>query len=719
MSQASPQSSAVLHGAVQRKLLQHGLMPHCPAPRAGTNNGALFTLPHTTLDTLFFDLQQGNITPGAALADLVRQLRPSHADKHEQAVMNMRALSWLLEHNADYRQALRSALLELLTQTRQIPLYTESGILANTGFFSTLSKRVGERLLPMPVREDSLQDRFGRLFRWKRDHVWLAGIPDDTWQQLWQAMAWHEEQDRTGWTQTRLQMVEAVQILSARVTAIGLEPELVRVYPDIERFESPFLHLNAAVLSYADSYRQALADGTALAEDDKHILVLLEQCELILGKIRKNASRNGISVNLTYQALRLLQSLNRLRALLCLLEPDHDPARNPALFHLLLDFARAENRKYSVSDVFKSNTELLALQVTEHAGRHGEHYIAETRREWSSMARAAMGAGLIVGVMALIKLLLAQAHLPLLWEGLAYGMNYAIGFIIVQLLHFTIATKQPAMTAARIAAALHQQEKSGSRVALDDLAELVTKVMRTQFVAILGNVLLAIPTAALIAYGWQALFGTPVVSTEKAAHLLHDLDPWHSLALLHAGIAGVYLFLSGLIAGYYDNKAIYRRIPERLANHPLLNRLLGKHRAWKLGHYVEHNLGALAGNFYFGLFLGLTGTIGIMLGLPLDIRHITFSAANLAFGLVTLDFQLPLGQMALFAGGVALIGLTNLAVSFILALWVALRSRKLSGHQVLPLLPLLFKRFIRQPLQFFIPPAGSPAEPDTEGSKEA
>jgi site-specific recombinase len=67
-------------------------------------------------------------------------------------------------------------LLELLTQTRQIPLYTESGILANTGFFTTLSKRIGERLLPMPTREDSLQDRFGRLFRWKRDHVWLAAF---------------------------------------------------------------------------------------------------------------------------------------------------------------------------------------------------------------------------------------------------------------------------------------------------------------------------------------------------------------------------------------------------------------------------------------------------------------------------------------------------------------------------------------------------------------
>ncbi len=677
-------------------------------------------LPNPTLDAIFQSLSAGECSSAAALADLVRSLRPSSATDHEQAVMNLRALAWLLEHHPAYRQALRTALLELLTQTRQIPLYTESGILANTGFFSTLSKRVGERLLPMPIREDSLQDRFGRLFRWKQDHIWLAGIPDETWQQLWQAMAWQEEADRAGWVQTRLQMVEAVQILSARVTAIGLEPELVRVYPEIERFESPFLHLNAAVLSYADSYRRALADDTPQTEDDKHVLVLLDQCEEILGKIRKNASRNGISVNLTYQALRLLQSLNRLRALLALLEPGHDPGHNPALFHLIQDFARAENRKYSVSDVFKSNTELLALQVTEHAGRHGEHYIAESRREWAGMAKAAMGAGLIVGVMALIKLLLAQAHLPLLWEGLSYGLNYAIGFIIVQLLHFTIATKQPAMTAARIAAALHQQEKSGSRVPLDELAELVVKVMRTQFVAILGNVLLAIPTAAIIALGWQALFGQPVVGTAKAQHLLHDLDPLGSLALLHAAIAGVYLFLSGLIAGYYDNKAIYRRIPERLAAHPLLNKLLGKHRAWQLGHYVEHNLGALAGNFYFGLFLGLTGTIGIILGLPLDIRHITFSAANLAFGLVALDFQLPLGMIALYCGGVALIGFTNLAVSFSMALWVALRSRKLSGRQVLPLLPLLLKRFIRQPLQFFIPPAAPrPATDEAAGDKPA
>ncbi|HJV06710.1 MAG TPA: site-specific recombinase [Chromobacteriaceae bacterium] len=673
-----------------------------------------------TLDSVFHQLVHGSAPPLEALADLIRCLRPMPGAQTQAATMNLRALSHLLEHWPEARQALRSALLALLTETRQIHLYTESGILANASFFATLSNRIGERILPMPTRPDSLRDRFGQLFRWQEDYRWLAAIPDEVWYDLWHAMAWQEEADQDGWRHTRLQMIEALQVIAARVAAIGLEPELVRIYPEIERFESPFLQLNAEVLHYAVSYRQALTEHVAPSEDEKHILVLLQQCEEILGKVRKNASRCGISVNLTYLALRLSQCIERMRALLTLLDPAHDAGSNPALYRLLVQCVRAENRKYSVRDLFKSNTELLALQVTEHAGRQGEHYIAETRQEWNAMAKAAMGAGLIVGIMALIKLLLARGHLPLLWEGLAFGLNYAIGFIIVQLLHFTIATKQPAMTAAHIAASIPPQH--GNKNQMEELADLVVKVLRTQFIAILGNVLLAIPTAAVIAFGWQWLFGQPLIGADKAQHLLHDLDPLHSLALLHAAIAGVYLFLAGLIAGYYDNRAIYRRIPARLAGHRWLNRLLGTHRTHRLAHYVEHNLGALAGNFYFGLFLGMTGTVGIILGLPLDIRHITFSAANLAFAGVTLDFNLPWHTALLAISGVGLIGLTNLSVSFSLALWVALRSRKLAGQQALPLIPMLLRRLIRHPLAFFLPPRSKrtpaqEAEPGNEPPK--
>jgi len=655
--------------------------------------------------------------PAEALADLIVTLRPHSVRHTEQAIKNLRALTYLLEHQPDYRQALRQGLLALLTETRQIALYTDAGILANEGFFSALSRRIGERLLPPPVRPESLRDVFGQLFSHQDDHQWLADIPDDAWSDLWRVLAWHEQESNGSDTATRLQLLEAVQVLSSRITAIGLEPELVRVYPDIERFESPFLHLNAEVLRYVESYRLSLPEHARPEEDEKHILVLLDQCEDVLAKLRKNAARYGISVNLTYHALRLTQHIDRLRALLILLDPDYDPAVDPTLFRLIVSLIEAENRKYSLRDLFKSNTELLALQVTEHAGRHGEHYIAETRSEWNGMARAAMGAGLIVGFMALIKMLTARGHLPLLWEGIAFGLNYALGFMIVQILGFTIATKQPAMTAARIASVIHTV---GKKADADELADLVVQVLRTQFVAILGNVLLVIPTAGLLALGWQALFGQPLVDAAKAQHLLHDLDPLRSLALPHAAIAGVYLFLAGLIAGYYDNLAIYRRIPERIAALPWLNRLVGPHRANKLAGYIEHNLGALAGNFYFGMFLGLTGTVGVILGLPLDIRHITFSSAYLAFASVTNDFQLPLNVVLMSLAGVVLIGLTNLAVSFGLALWVALRSRKLRGSDAWPLVPLLLRRFVRHPLQFFLPPAKAvPLEEEENKEPEA
>jgi site-specific recombinase len=64
-------------------------------------------------------------------------------------------------------------------------------------------------------------------------------------------------------------------------------------------------------------------------------------------------------------------------------------------------------------------------------------------------------------------------------------MNYSLGFMLVHVLHFTIATKQPAMTAARIAATLHESDQKGSRhrqADVDSMADLVNKVFRTQVV---------------------------------------------------------------------------------------------------------------------------------------------------------------------------------------------------------------------------------------------
>jgi len=110
------------------------------------------------------------------------------------------------------------------------------------------------------------------------------------------------------------------------------------------------------------------------------------------------------------------------------------------------------------------------------------------------------------------------------------------------------------------------------------------------------------------------------------------------------------------------------------------------------------------GNFFFGILLGTTGTVGYLLGLPLDIRHVTFSTANFATALVALDYQMSWQMIANAAAGVALIGAVNLLVSFNLALWVALRARNIRFTRSILLMRALGRRFLHAPLDFLFGP---------------
>ena len=195
------------------------------------------------------------------------------------------------------------------------------------------------------------------------------------------------------------------------------------------------------------------------------------------------------------------------------------------------------------------------------------------------------------------------------------------------------------------------------------------------------------------------------VNPARAAHLLHDLHPLRTPALLYAAIAGVYLFLSGLISGYYDNLSLYHQVPQRLRRVKWLRRLLGPVRLERLAVYVEHNLGALAGNFLFGCMLGYTPIVGQLLGLPLDIRHVAFASANFAYGVEGLAFAVSPHALLVGFAGVLLIGLVNLVVSFSLALKVALRSRGITREQTEGLWGRVIRRFLDRPRDFFWPPA--------------
>lgn len=668
------------------------------------------------------------------LVDLVDCLRPRHrwvwqnADDPAQAV---RTLTQLLKGNPSQAWALRRYITTLLEHRRHTSLYSDIGILSNDGFVTELKRRITYRFLPPALNDLYLSDALDQVLYDEEDHAWIRMVPNADWMELFDVVAdapppQDATPDRARYV-TLMGLLDAIRTLSCRICALGLEPRLVHSYSEIEDFDSPFLMQNIEVNRYLDEYGRYLDGKSAQPEDARHLLVMLDQCGEVVAKIRRGAQSSGTSVALTYLLVALQQSIDRLHKLLYLVDLSGDLPSAPtvdldavassvatqsgtvvsdrrlAAVALAEELIEAHNTKYRIRGLLRDNVDLLARNVTENASRTGEHYIAETRRDLRHMFVAASGAGFIVGFMAMFKIMLGYLGTAPLVEAFLFSLNYSLGFILIYVLHFTVATKQPAMTAQHIAASL-QKADNGRGLDVDSLAVLVTKVFRTQVVAVLGNVVLAFPVAWLIAVGYQMLSGRHMVSPDKAHHLLADIDPFHGPALFYAAIAGVWLFVAGLISGYYDNKALYTRMGQRVRQLRGLRRVLGAARLDRFAGYVEDNLGSLMGNFFFGFMLGMTGFVGFLLGLPLDIRHVTFSTANFATALVGLDYALSWHEIGVASAGVALIGTVNLLVSFGLALWVAMRARKIRFKRGILLLQALGRRFIGAPVEFFLGP---------------
>jgi site-specific recombinase len=669
------------------------------------------------------------------MVELFATLRPKRATDGARATGNVRTLTQLLKGDPAHALALRGYARNLLAARRHASLYTEIGVLSNDGFFTEFKHRIASRILPPALGNEYLSDAIDQVIYKRTDYIWMSAVPPSDWLDLIDVVSTAAGTAPGHGSNLMLPgLLDAIQTLSYRVCAIGLEPKLTNFHTEMETYESPFTGQNIEVNAYLAAYKRQLAGDDVHMEDARHLLVMLDQCDTVVAKIRKKALSQGTSIALTYLLVTLTQSINRLRKLLYLVDTsgelttdatallpaptDHDLAptslvkqvppnrRRAAGIGLALELVTAHNNKYMVSDLLRDNINLLARNVTENASHTGEHYVAETRGALGTMFLQAAGAGLIIGFMALFKILFSYLRAAPLVETFLYAMNYSLGFVFIHLLHFTVATKQPAMTASRIAAGL--QSKDGKNIDLDSMAELCNKVLRTQIMAVLGNLATAIPTAWLIAMAWPYMTGHHLVTQGKAMHLLADIDPIHGPNLIYAAVAGVCLFLAGLISGYYDNKALYTRWAQRIAQLRSLGWLLGQERLQRFGFYMENNLGGLMGNFCFGIMLGVMPLLGFLLGIPLDIRHVTFSSANFATAMVGLDYDVSWQLVVTSVAGFLAIGMVNLMVSFGLALWVALRSRQVRFTHGWRLTKALGRRFFRGPVTFFL---GSKTEP--------
>jgi len=610
------------------------------------------------------------------VARLWFHLRPHANQPLATASDNIHLLTALLEQRPDFVAALRLHLGALFTDKKATRLLTEAGLLPYRAFGAEIRQRIAYKLLPPERDLGQLRDWLDDLIT-LRDHDWLREVELSDWVRIGQLLQL-QHSFRRGAPGV---LTNAINSLSHRIAVGGLDPELLRIDPALEDYDSPFLALQYEV----DAWLRGQA------EDTRQIDVILEQCSEALDRVGRKSQELGTSIEFTLQTTRLTQQMARMRALIALADPATD-APHGLLGRLFVELVESSNERYSVAKLVRDTTGRLARQITQFASQTGEHYVAENRAGLKKLFWSAAGGGAIIAGMALLKTRIVSLHLAALPDALLVSLNYALGFVLIYILHLTVATKQPAMTASLFARTLADVRGQTAQQKLLD--EFAGKVWRSQLSALLGNMLFALATASLIAWALDAT-GHIAVGADKAAQLLAEIDPFRSAALFYAAIAGIGLFLAGIVSGYYDNQSVYRRIPERLQRLSFPQRLLGAGRWNTIVEALRPRWGGIAGNLFFGFYLGLMSAFGYLAGLPFDIRHIAFSAANLGYAWQAFDWQLPLPVALTAIAGVVLIGLVNLTVSFSLAFYLALRatrtSRRDSGHLLLRGLSAILK----------------------------
>ena len=144
-------------------------------------------------------------------------------------------------------------------------------------------------------------------------------------------------------------------------------------------------------------------------------------------------------------------------------------------------------KNVDTTSVVVSKILLVLFVIIPNSSEKGEHYVGFSRNENKKLFLSAMGGGLLVVLLVFIKHLIHALHLSLFFEGLLFGLNYAAGFVTMHLLHFTLATKQPAMTASYIASALDPSNPKST-----EAKKAFRFVITSQFVSLIGNLIVVL-----------------------------------------------------------------------------------------------------------------------------------------------------------------------------------------------------------------------------------
>lgn len=601
----------------------------------------------------------------------------------------------------------------LFVQTVDVtPLLADFGFAPRTAFLSEFGHRLRRKLLPATPETTDLGELFALLLPTRYDARWIQALDSETLQRLHALLlAPPGDEEPSGRWQGAL--MDALTFSVSQVSATGFASEIrlrmsaqARDERSFHALPAHFEALRRAVLTQGPRSEAARSAADQLTRQ-------LEVCREAAYSVYSHLEAHGVSVGIVFRLRQLRERIVRIRQLLdCLLAEQTERATAA----LIADLVHMDQDHRSLRALVASSTQLTAAKVAERSAESGEHYITRDATEYRQMVGKALGGGALIGLTTWVKFGLYGLALSAFWNGFAAGLNYAFFFVLVQLLHWTVATKQPAVTAPAMVAKLRDIRQPGAvRRFVDEVANL----LRSQIAAIIGNVAAVIPVVVLISLALSQFAGAPMIDADKARHVLRDMHLLGPTALF-AAFTGVLLFASSIVAGWVENWFVYHQLDSAIRHNPRFTRVLGMARAARWSDFLRANISGLTANISLGFMLGIVPAVTAFFGLNLEVRHVTLSAGQVAAAAASLGWAV-LSEPAFWwaVGGVLVVGPLNLAVSFYLAFRLALKAQAISDvnrHRINAALRL---RLRRAPLSFLWPPRRTDPAADDEPASGA
>ena len=606
----------------------------------------------------------------------------------------LRFLLQMLDRNPVQAARFVSMLRSILKDNDARSLFADTGMAARPALVGELISRLQAHVLPVAPNQAELSVVFALLFVSERDAAWVRSLDETLVARLVQHVSEGDAATSTPLPELGAALADSIVLLCNQIAATALEA------PIRLRLDNP--HENSRVLMQLSPMAHDLVATEAGSQARLHLLnqlhAALAQARSAVDSVYEHLERHGVSVDVVFQVERTRLRIERVEDLLAAWADNRSLSAYVALTSQLIT---ANLNRRSVRALLSETYSLLGRKVVERSAETGEHYIARTRKDYFGMLKMAAGGGVLTAVTVYLKFFIGALHLNKFIEGVFLSLDYIGSFLAIHFAHFTLATKQPAMTAPALAQKLDDVGTVDGRTAFVD--ETIA-LIRSQVAAIAGNLALVFPVALGIQLAATKGLGLDLISAEKAQSTIESFSLLGPTALF-AAFTGVLLWLSSLTAGWADNWFALHRLHDGLAYHRRLNWVFGEARARRIANSVKAHVAGVVGNVSLGLMLGLIPTLLAFVGLPIEVRHVTLSTGSVAAAIGVLGMDTVKTAAFWWAiGGIASMAVLNLGVSFAFAFSMALQSHGLGTSVRRSLRADVLRRLARHPLQAILPP---------------